>query len=74
MKIGDIQTDTEGGSEWVVIAVFRHNGKEHCSRVRRNSLAHVVHARIDPLLKDSLDEETDGTIEAPSTTRPNEAA
>lgn len=42
-KAGDIQID-EDGSEWVVIGATRVG----ISRVRRNSLAHRVHAQSSP--------------------------
>ena len=43
LKIGDIQTDSDK-SEWIIVAIT--NTKP--SRVRRNSLAHKVHAQSSP--------------------------
>lgn len=40
LKIGDIETDPDG-SEWVIIEVFTNRKP---SRVRKDSLAHRVHA------------------------------
>lgn len=52
VKIGDIQVDSDK-SEWVVIGVT-HTG---ISRVRKNSLAHIVHAKMSPEIAKSLDKE-----------------
>jgi len=50
-KVGDIQTDVDK-SEWVVIGV---SSKLHPpSRVRRNSLAHRVHAQSSSEIAKSL--------------------
>lgn len=48
-KIGDIQTDTDK-TEWVVVGV----GHLGLSRVRRNSLAHRVHAQRSEDIAKSL--------------------
>lgn len=42
-KIGDIQIDADK-SEWVVIA----NSYSGVSRVKRNSLAHLIHSAYSP--------------------------
>lgn len=49
IKIGDVQIDKDK-SEWVVIGV-NHSG---ISRVRKNSLAHQVHAESSPDIAKSL--------------------
>lgn len=49
IKIGDIQIDSNK-TEWVVIAV-NHSG---ISRVKRNSLAHKIHAEGMPAIAKSL--------------------
>jgi hypothetical protein len=51
VKIGDIQVDSDK-SEWVVIGV-NHSG---ISRVRKNSLAHKIHAEVSPDIAKSLKE------------------
>lgn len=48
-KVGDIQTD-RNNSEWVIIGIT-HSG---LSRVRRNSLAHQVHALDMPEIAESI--------------------
>lgn len=49
LKIGDIQTDKDE-SEWVIVAIT-HSG---VSRVRKDSLAHRVHAKVSPEIAKSL--------------------
>jgi hypothetical protein len=49
-KVGDIQRDFNG-SEWIVITV---TGRGITSRVRRNSLAHQIHAENSPVIARSL--------------------
>lgn len=51
-KIGDIQIDSDK-SEWVIIGIT-HTG---VSRVRRNSLAHKIHAQDSPEIAKSLSKE-----------------
>ena len=48
-KVGDIQVDKDG-SEWVVIGV----GHTGLSRIRRNSMAHIIHARRSQEIAKSL--------------------
>lgn len=48
-KIGDIQID-DNKSEWIVIGIS-HTG---VSRVRRNSLAHEIHAQGSPEIAKTL--------------------
>jgi urease accessory protein UreE len=48
-QIGDIQKD-ENGQEWVVVGIV-HSG---VSRVRRNSLAHLIHAAYSPEIAKSV--------------------
>lgn len=52
-KVGDVQTDIDG-SEWVVISVF---GRNRTSRVKRNSLAHYIHAEVSPIIAESFERE-----------------
>lgn len=68
MEIGDIQTDPDG-SEWVIISV---GGAFKPSRVRRNSLAHHIHAKSDSKIAVSLQEEVDGSATT-SENRPDTA-
>ena len=49
LKIGDVQIDVDN-SEWVVVAVYQ----KRISRVRRNSLAHRIHAEGTPEIAKSL--------------------
>lgn len=49
MKIGDIQIDNNQ-TEWVIVGIT-HTG---VSRVKRNSLAHYVHAQRSPEIAKSL--------------------
>jgi hypothetical protein len=60
MEIGEVQTDLDD-SEWVVIGISFANGQQRASRVRRNSLAHHVHAESSPRIAQSLDKEVDET-------------
>ena len=53
-KVGDIQIDKDR-SEWIVIGVNRVG----VSRVRRNSLAHRVHAQSSPEIAQSYKEMND---------------
>lgn len=48
-KIGDIQTDSNG-IEWIVVG----NSHTGISRVKRNSLAHTIHAQSSPDIAKSL--------------------
>ena len=50
IKIGDIQVDEEDKSEWIIIGI-NHSG---ISRVKRNSLAHKIHAEVSPEIAKSL--------------------
>lgn len=49
-EAGDIQVDPDG-SEWVIIAVY---GRDLCTRIRRDSLAHHVFAKDLPVFAKSL--------------------
>lgn len=69
MKVGDIQTDIDN-SEWVVVSI---TGRDRVSRVRRNSLAHRVHAERSAIIAQSLDKEVDGPITTASENRPDTA-
>lgn len=55
LRVGDVQIDRDKHgkilSEWVIIEVFPHRSP---SRVRRNSLAHHIHAEGTPILAESL--------------------
>ena len=57
MKVGDIQID-DNRTEWIVVGIF---GRGLTNRVRRNSLAHRVHAQLSPEIAKSLAEEVDGS-------------
>lgn len=43
LKVGDIQTDNNG-SEWVIVGISNTG----YSRVKRNSLAHLIHSSYSP--------------------------
>lgn len=47
--IGEIQIDKDG-TEWVVVGIT-HSG---VSRVKRNSLAHLIHAQHSPEIANKL--------------------
>lgn len=51
-KVGEIQIDNDG-SEWVIIGI----GHMGISRVKRNSLAHRVHAQSSPEIAKSYTKE-----------------
>ena len=55
MQVGDVETDPDG-SEWVIISP---GGVFKASRVRRNSLAHHVHAESSAVIAASLEKEVD---------------
>lgn len=48
VEVGDVVTDQFG--EWVIISI--HEGR--ISRVRRNSLAHKIHAQSSSIIAKSL--------------------
>jgi hypothetical protein len=52
-KVGDIQVDHDK-SEWVVVAVA---GRNRVSRVKRNSLAHYLHAEVSSEIASSYQAE-----------------
>jgi hypothetical protein len=56
MQVGDIETDPDG-SEWVIVSLGGAVIKP--SRLRRNSLAHHIHAQSSPTLAASLEKEVD---------------
>lgn len=60
-KVGDVQIDRDG--EWVIVSPS--NGRLGPSRVRRNSLAHHVHADGNEAIAKSLDKDEDGPTAAP---------
>ena len=60
MKVGDIEID-DNRTEWIVVGIF---GRGRTNRVRRNSLAHRIHAQVSPEIAKSLAEEVDGSTTA----------